>query len=349
MNPESSSTNQAIQNAYKALQSGDKLSARRWAEQAAQLAPDLEEPWLILASIASPRASLAYLEQALKINPGSKRASIGLKWARERQSPQIPANPQNTQPVHLKAPVKKSARPVQQPSSTLLWMLVGSLTVVVIMVFLVAATWIAWPGHFSRVEAFIAHSTATSTASATPTSTQTPTATLTNTATATKTPLPTRTSTSTRTPTPIPTRTPTRKPTKKPTAKPKANGPKRILVSISQQHLYAYQGDVLVYSFVASTGQSNGTLTGNFSILDKIPNAYSAPWGFYMPDWMGIYYAGADLENGIHSLPVLTNGQVIWGNEIGKPITYGCVVLETADANKLFSWADVGTPVQIVR
>jgi lipoprotein-anchoring transpeptidase ErfK/SrfK len=347
MNPESSSTNQAIQNAYRALQSGDKLIARRWAEQAAQLAPDLEEPWLILASIASPRASLAYLEQALKINPSSKRAIIGLRWAQERQRLQTPAISQYTQPVHLKAPVQKRPRPVQNTSSTLLWMLVGSLTAVLMMVFLVAATWIAWPGHFSRVEAFIAHSTVTPTPTAT--STSTPTATFTDTATATKTPLPTRTSTSTRTPTPIPTRTPTRKPTKKPTAKPKANGPKRILVSISQQHLYAYQGDILVYSFVASTGRSNGTLTGNFSILDKIPNAYSAPWGFYMPDWMGIYYAGADLENGIHSLPVLTSGQVIWGNEIGKPITYGCVVLETSDANKLFNWADVGTPVQIVR
>lgn len=104
-----------------------------------------------------------------------------------------------------------------------------------------------------------------------------------------------------------------------------------------------------MYSFVASTGRSNGTLTGNFKILDKIPNAYSAPWGFYMPDWMGIYWAGADLENGIHALPVLTNGQTIWGNEIGKPITYGCVVLQTADEKKLFNWANIGTPVQIVR
>ncbi|MDI6768076.1 MAG: L,D-transpeptidase [Anaerolineales bacterium] len=59
--PDPSSARQAIQNAQKALQAGDKRSARRWAERAASLAPGLEEPWLILAAVASPRASLAYL------------------------------------------------------------------------------------------------------------------------------------------------------------------------------------------------------------------------------------------------------------------------------------------------
>ena len=350
MTPDIIAFNQAIQNAYKALQNGDNLTARRWAERAAQLAPDMEEPWLILASIASPHASLAYLEQALKINPNNRRASIGLSWAQDRLRRQTPIASQPAAPAHpaVVAPIRARRRRQRSSSSTLL-MLIGSLMALMLMIFLVGATWMAWPGHFSKVEAFISGSTATPTPTTTAIPTSTFTATNTTTATATKTPLPTHTSTPTRTNTPKPTRTPTRKPTKKPTARPPANGPKRIQVSISQQHLYAYQGDVLVYSFAASTGQNDGTLTGNFSILDKIPNAYSDPWGFYMPDWMGIYWAGAYLENGIHSLPVLNNGQTIWGNEIGKPITYGCVVLETADADKLFNWADVGTPVQIVR
>ncbi len=347
MTPDITATNQAIQNAYRALQEGNHLSARRWAERAAQLAPDMEEPWLILASVASPRASLAYLEQALKINPTSQRASIGLSWAKDRLRSQPPPKPQTGQPIKRTVVQQKRTPRRQRFSSKTLLMIIGSLMAVFLMVFLVAATWIAWPGHFSSVKAFIAGSTATPTPTAAFTSTST--ATSTTTSTVTKTPLPTHTSTPTRTFTPIPSRTPTRKPTKKPTAKPPANGPKRILVSISKQHLYAYQGDALVYSFVASTGQNDGTMTGNFSILDKIPNAYSDPWGFYMPDWMGIYWAGANLENGIHSLPVLNNGNTIWGNEIGEPITYGCVVLETADANTLFKWADIGTPVQIVR
>jgi lipoprotein-anchoring transpeptidase ErfK/SrfK len=63
---------------------------------------------------------------------------------------------------------------------------------------------------------------------------------------------------------------------------------------------------------------------------------------------MGVYYVGYDLENGFHSLPVLYNGQEIWGDSIGRPITYGCIVLQPGDMKRLYTWADIGTPVQIV-
>jgi lipoprotein-anchoring transpeptidase ErfK/SrfK len=126
-----------------------------------------------------------------------------------------------------------------------------------------------------------------------------------------------------------------------------AGGPKHILVDLSDQRMYVYEGDQLVFQFIVSTGASSGTATGSFAILDKIPRPFSNPWGFWMPDWMGIYYDGPDLENGIHALPVLPNGQQIWGDSLGTPITYGCVVLSPQDAQTLYNWADVGTPVQI--
>jgi peptide/nickel transport system permease protein len=68
-------------NAQNALQRGDRQAARGFAMQALVLDPDSEEPWLILAVLASPRASVNYLEQALKINPDSQRAHKGLQWA----------------------------------------------------------------------------------------------------------------------------------------------------------------------------------------------------------------------------------------------------------------------------
>lgn len=123
---------------------------------------------------------------------------------------------------------------------------------------------------------------------------------------------------------------------------------KTILVDISDQHVYAYEKGELVFSFVASTGRNNLTRVGKYKILDKIPNAYSDPWGFWMPYWMGIYYVGYNLENGFHSLPVLSNGTELWGRKIGSPVTYGCVVLLPGDMRKLFRWASVGTAVVIV-
>jgi lipoprotein-anchoring transpeptidase ErfK/SrfK len=122
---------------------------------------------------------------------------------------------------------------------------------------------------------------------------------------------------------------------------------KTILVDISDQHVYAYEKGKLIYSFVASTGRHNLTRIGHYKILDKIPNAYSDPWGFWMPYWMGIYYAGYNLENGFHSLPVLSNGVKLWGNKIGSPITYGCVVLMPDDMKKLYRWAGIGTAIVI--
>jgi lipoprotein-anchoring transpeptidase ErfK/SrfK len=121
---------------------------------------------------------------------------------------------------------------------------------------------------------------------------------------------------------------------------------KYILVDISEQHMYVYEGDTLIYSFVASTGINNGTRTGTFAVQSKIPNAYGATWNIWMPSWLGIYWAGG-LENGIHALPILPNGATLWAGYLGSPISYGCVVLGTYEAQLLYDWAEIGTPVQI--
>jgi lipoprotein-anchoring transpeptidase ErfK/SrfK len=127
---------------------------------------------------------------------------------------------------------------------------------------------------------------------------------------------------------------------------PAYNGNKYILVDISEQYMYVYEGDVLVNGFVSSTGMNNSTRTGTFSVLDKIPSAYGATWDIWMPNWLGIYWSGS-MENGIHALPILPNGATLWAGYLGVPISYGCVVLDTYDAQWLYDWADIGMPVQI--
>ena len=123
-------------------------------------------------------------------------------------------------------------------------------------------------------------------------------------------------------------------------------GNKYILVDISDQNMYVYEGDVMVYSFVSSTGMNNATRVGSFSVLEKIPNAYGATWDIWMPNWLGIYWAGS-MQNGIHALPILPGGATLWAGYLGVPISYGCVVLGTYEAQLLYDWADVGTPVEI--
>ncbi|HET9914941.1 MAG TPA: L,D-transpeptidase family protein [Anaerolineales bacterium] len=127
---------------------------------------------------------------------------------------------------------------------------------------------------------------------------------------------------------------------------PSYGGSKYILVDISEQHMYVYEGDALIYSFVASTGMNNATRVGTFAVQSKIPNAYGATWNIWMPSWLGIYWSGG-LENGIHALPILPNGATLWEGFLGRPVSYGCVVLGTYEAQVLYDWAEMGTPVEI--
>jgi LysM repeat protein len=128
---------------------------------------------------------------------------------------------------------------------------------------------------------------------------------------------------------------------------PVASGTQKVVVSISRQHLWAYSGDKVVFSFVASTGLSSSpTKPGSYRVLDKIPNAYASTWNLQMPYWLGIYYVGR-IENGIHALPILSNGQTLWAGLLGRPASFGCVILDTASSKQLYDWVEVGTPVII--
>jgi lipoprotein-anchoring transpeptidase ErfK/SrfK len=124
------------------------------------------------------------------------------------------------------------------------------------------------------------------------------------------------------------------------------SGSKYILVDISEQHMYVYENDALIYSFVASTGIGNSTRVGTFAVQTKLPNAYASTWNLWMPSWLGIYYSHG-LENGIHALPILSNGATLWAGFLGSPVSYGCVVLGTYEAQLLYDWAELGTPVEI--
>ncbi|MFO7584262.1 MAG: hypothetical protein R6W69_05990, partial [Anaerolineales bacterium] len=100
---------QAIQKAYTALKNGDRRTAHHWAAFAVQAAPGLEEGWLMLAACSSPRASVAYLERALEINPNSLRAHQGLRWARKRLAAEQRAKQQVV--ISRPTPVPKTKRP----------------------------------------------------------------------------------------------------------------------------------------------------------------------------------------------------------------------------------------------
>ncbi len=123
---------------------------------------------------------------------------------------------------------------------------------------------------------------------------------------------------------------------------------RRIVVDISDQHLYAYEGELLVYDFLCSTGiASSPTITGTFQVLSKEEEAYASSWDLWMPHFMGIYRSGPDFTNGIHGLPTLSSGARLWEGYLGRPVSYGCIVIGLDEAAVLYEWAELGTLVVI--
>jgi lipoprotein-anchoring transpeptidase ErfK/SrfK len=347
----------ALKQAKEALQGGDKHNARHWAQIAVSLAPDMEEPWLILASVARGRARIAYLEQALRMNSGNERtlseleqAYLGLdneKALSANQVLKIPP-PQGQELIDQEPAVNK----VQAAS----FLRIAIPAVIIASVLAIAGT------TFSALAAMRGRDPAPSGVQIQSYQSQVDFRIPSEAPSSTPTFVPVLNPTSTPSPQIYMVVQPENTVASKLTVTPQAAntlleqkllpvtgqpvGGKLIVVNIHEQHLYAYQGGALVYSFPASTGANNNTRTGAFRILDKIPNAYDPDRNFWMPDWLGIYYVG-DLENGFHSPPVLSNGQRMWANEIGTPVTDGCIVPGIADSLKLYGWADVGTAVQI--
>ncbi len=388
-----------IQNARQALRSGKQSEARRWAEQAAQLAPELEDPWLLLAAVSSPRESLKHAQHALKINPSSKRAHTAVEWANKRlgieprveppveiKTVKTPASKAGTtapqtvtpfatailpeQPPAEQAPVEETPRAVKPRNRLVPILLLAGLTCAVVAF----AAWrvskssalasIVWnsdeppatqPLEQHYAQADISKPTYTPEWTSTPTLTFTPTFTLTPkfTPTPSDTPTPEFTSTPLPTDTPLPTETPGAMeaaivadtptavaPTQKAYNPPSGvgNGTHWIDIDLSAQRLYAYEGDVIVASFLVSTGvSSTPTVTGTFKIYARYLYADMHGPGYYLPDVPYTMYFHKSY--GIHG--------TYWHNNFGVPMSHGCVNMSIPDAGWIYNWSTFGTTVKV--
>ncbi|MGD8632343.1 MAG: L,D-transpeptidase family protein [Anaerolineales bacterium] len=123
---------------------------------------------------------------------------------------------------------------------------------------------------------------------------------------------------------------------------------KRIVISIADQRMWVYENGDMLWDFIVSTGiPDSPTMPGIFQISSHYENAYASIWDLYMPHFMGIYDAVPGLTNGIHGLPVLSNGRRLWAEVLGSPASYGCIILNLEAAEQLYEWADEGVVVEI--
>jgi lipoprotein-anchoring transpeptidase ErfK/SrfK len=398
MNDRFIQSREALSYAREALKNGSNEEARRWAQRAAELAPQSEDPWLVLATVAkNPQDSVNYVRKALELNPESSRAKKGMEWAMQRAEgmPQGENSPGKAEQAKVTPePPKKSTQnesvKIPKKKSKLL-------PILLIMMGCAVFAFAAWSAVNSPVLASILNiaSAPKSQAShgplfahvaiAKPTYTPGPQqpgaevvilpATVTPTTVVVEESQPEIVSDPpTLQPTVevviLPTDTPvveSASPTAEVTGQPGmvyaeiiadtptpeytaptavayvppvagTGGEHWIDVNLSEQRVYAYEGDTVVNSFIVSTGTwQTPTVTGKYHIWIKLLSTTMTGPGYYLPNvpYTMYFYKGY----GLHG--------TYWHNNFGTPMSHGCVNLRTDDAEWLYNFSSVGTLVNV--
>ena len=382
MNTKFMEAREYIAKAREALRRGDKQVAHQLGAQAALLAPDMEDAWLVLvASDPNPQDALFYARKALEINPESTRARRSVEWAKDQVKQAeagnarvlTEANNRKDMLASLPKRVDRGATPshpskINGPKWFYPVLLIGAGCIAFGFAALFALTNPAFASIVSNVSA--------------PVSTKENLWAPMNIAKPSVTPIDVRAfapqvadapgSAPSNDTASIPANTPTLAATEAPNVTPaatetpgtmameivddtlvnqsvssvgmqvqylaKGNGERWIDVNLSEQRVYAYEGDTVVDSFVVSTGvPQTPTVTGQYKVYVKYRKANMSGPGYFLPDvpYIMYFYQGY----GLHG--------TYWHNNFGTPMSRGCVNLSIPDAEWLYNWASVGTIVNV--
>jgi len=119
---------------------------------------------------------------------------------------------------------------------------------------------------------------------------------------------------------------------------------KYIDVDLTNQKLCQVDGNAIVACHIISSGKaSTPTPTGTFAIQNKDPRRWSNASSLWMPWWEQF----ADGGYGLHELPEWPNGYKEGQAHLGTPVSHGCVRLGIGEAEQVYNWTEIGTPVYI--
>lgn len=371
----------AIRRAQEAIQHGDNVEARRWAKRALLLEPEREEGWLLLARLGSPRASVAYLNRALEINPQSKRARQGMIWADKRlrefethapkkkphhnveEIPEREFDDDDSMDDAVQASLPTSPKNSRQAGKRASWLRIP--LGVFLLLSLAAAAWFAYPpilGYFIPSSAFVPNDVILILPSLTPTLTPTPTFTFTPSPTPTFTPTftPTATATFTASPsptasdTPLPSATATLTFSPQPSATPFPTSTPIPTLAIPPPGAGMDKRWIAVSLSEQRLWAYEGVrLVHEFEVSTGAVDSQTLSGTFR------IYSKSksANMESQQYDVPAVPyvlfydkdyalHG-AYWHDAFGTPVSHGCVNLRVDDARWLYEWAGVGTVVFI--
>ncbi len=121
------------------------------------------------------------------------------------------------------------------------------------------------------------------------------------------------------------------------------NVAKRIEVDLSNQRLYAFEGENKIFDFAVSTGKWNKTPQGVFRIWIKLKytlmkgGSEALGTNYYLPNvpyTMFFYNEKVPKTEGygIHG--------AYWHNNFGRPMSHGCINMREDDVKQIYYWAN---------
>ncbi len=116
---------------------------------------------------------------------------------------------------------------------------------------------------------------------------------------------------------------------------------RHILISLADQLMWVFEGDEIVQRFPVSTGvPGHRTPTGNYSVHNQSVRAFSNRYECWMLHWMAI------TSDGLYGMHALQGTSYL--SRLGNVASHGCIRLSHENAEWLYNWVDIGTPVEIV-
>lgn len=140
---------------------------------------------------------------------------------------------------------------------------------------------------------------------------------------------------------------------KKPIVLGSSTADKRIEVDLTNQRLYAFEDNQMIYNFLISSGKWARTPTGVFEIWGKF--RYTKMEGgskalrtyYYLPNvpFVMFFY-----NNEIAKSRGFSLHGTYWHSNFGNPMSHGCVNMKTEEAEQIYYWVgpDLGEKKNIL-
>ncbi|SRR5258708_6251218 len=118
---------------------------------------------------------------------------------------------------------------------------------------------------------------------------------------------------------------------------------KKVEVDLTNQRLYAFQNNQVMYNFPISSGKWALTPTGTFypyykTLSTRMTGGNPAIGTFYdLPNvpYDVFFYQGYALHG------------TYWHSNFGHPMSHGCINMQTDQAQLIYNWIDYSTPISI--